>query len=204
MKAHNSHQPEGNYYDKYHSSNPIVRWMMKNFFAAFTELLQETEAVDSILEAGCGEGEVSDFLWKYYGGSCPIDAFDRSEKVIRQAAEKNADIRFFEGDIYDLARGGYSLVVCSEVLEHLEHPETALEKLVCAAEKYIIVSVPREPLWRVLNMLRGKYWRSLGNTPGHVRHWSSRSFVDFLQGCGAEVQQIKRPLPWTMVLLKKK
>ena len=24
-------QPEGNYYDKYHSTNPIVKWMMKGF-----------------------------------------------------------------------------------------------------------------------------------------------------------------------------
>ena len=36
--------------------------------------------------------------------------------------------------------------------------------------------MPREPLWRGLNMARGAYLKDLGNTPGHVNHWSKRSF----------------------------
>ena len=39
----------------------------------------------------------------------------------------------------------------------------------------LLVSVPREPLWRGLNMARGAYMRDLGNTPGHVNHWSKRA-----------------------------
>ena len=31
-------QPEGNYYDKYHSTNPIVKWMMKGFKDAISEV----------------------------------------------------------------------------------------------------------------------------------------------------------------------
>ena len=29
-------QPEGNYYDKYHSTNPIVKWMMKTSYEKST------------------------------------------------------------------------------------------------------------------------------------------------------------------------
>ena len=39
---------------------------------------------------------------------------------------------------------------------------------------HLLVSVPREPLWRALNVARGAYLRELGNTPGHVNHWSKR------------------------------
>lgn len=33
-------QPEGNYYDKYHSTNPIVKWMMKGFMNSIRELFR--------------------------------------------------------------------------------------------------------------------------------------------------------------------
>lgn len=103
-------QPEGNYYDKYHSTNPIVKWMMNKFFCDFKELLQQTEAVNAVLEAGCGEGEISSLLWEYFGKSCEIKAFDISEKIIQKAKNENTQIEFSVGNIYDLnARGGMSL-----------------------------------------------------------------------------------------------
>jgi hypothetical protein len=30
--------------------------------------------------------------------------------------------------------------------------------------------VPREPIWRIGNMARGRYLGDLGNTPGHIQH----------------------------------
>lgn len=199
-----NYQPEGNYYDKYHSTNPIVKWMMSNFFSDFKELLQQTGDVNTILEAGCGEGEISAFLWKYYGNACKIKAFDISEKVIGKAKKDNKEIDFSIENIYELdASGGYELVVCSEVLEHLEFPEKALEKLIKATNKYLILSVPREPIWRMLNILRGKYWKNLGNTPGHIQHWGSRSFIRFIKKSKMKIIQVKKPYPWTLVLLGK-
>lgn len=38
-------QPEGNYYDKYHSTNPIVKWMMKGFKDAISELLDSKRSI---------------------------------------------------------------------------------------------------------------------------------------------------------------
>ena len=43
---------------------------------------------------------------------------------------------------------------------------------------HALLSVPREPIWRMLNFLRGKYWSSGGNTPGHLQHWSRRGLFD--------------------------
>ena len=69
------------------------------------------------------------------------------------------------------------------------------------ARRHLLVSVPREPLWRALNVARGAYLRDLGNTPGHVNHWSKRSFAALLARHG-EVEQVRSPFPWTMLLVR--
>lgn len=203
-------QPEGNYFDKYNSSNILIKKMMMGFFDAYNELLTEVRlkrgeaGVKTILEAGCGEGEVTNYLYQKIDG-VRINAFDVSEKVIKRARErsKDCDIQFEVGSIYDIpVEQKYDLVVCSEVLEHLEEPEKALEQLKNATTEYIICSVPREPIWRILNMARGKYWKDMGNTPGHINHWSRKSFLSFLEKNGCEIVDVRNPLPWTVVLLK--
>lgn len=196
-------QPEGNYYDKYNTTNPIAKLLMKNFFIALEDLLNEVGNVNSVLEAGCGEGNVTNFLRQKLSKECTIDAFDVSQKVILEAKSQFKGINFSQGSIYNICSGQYDLVVCSEVLEHLEYPEKALKQLKNVTERYIILSVPREPIWRILNMLRGKYIRNLGNTVGHIQHWSLRSFTEFLEGNGMKILKVRKPLPWTMLLVQK-
>ena len=184
-------QPEGNYYDKYHSVNPIVKWMMKGFKDAIRELLDLVEKeFYQVCETGCGEGEITSFIKELYP-EAEIDAFDISEKVIAEAGERLKDINFYVGNIYTmevnkagedekhiLNKEKYDLVVCSEVLEHLEDPEQALRNIkgLCTENGFILLSVPKEPIWRICNMARGKYWKDFGNTPGHIQHWSKKKF----------------------------
>ncbi len=87
-----------------------------------------------------------------------------------------------------------------EVLEHVPEPEATVAEMARVASRWLLVSVPREPLWRGLNMARGAYWRSLGNTPGHVNHWSRRSFVAMLGRYGT-VAEVRSPFPWTAALV---
>jgi hypothetical protein len=92
--------------------------------------------------------------------------------------------------------------VCCEVLEHLPDPACALALLARLAQPYLIVSVPREPLWRVLNLACGRYWTDFGNTPGHLQHWSARGFLALLED-HVEVREVRTPLPWTMALCRR-
>jgi hypothetical protein len=87
------------------------------------------------------------------------------------------------------------------VLEHVPEPEATLAEMARVARRHLLVSVPREPLWRGLNMARGAYLRDLGNTPGHVNHWSKQSFVSLLARYGT-VEQARSPFPWTMLLVR--
>jgi Methyltransferase domain len=99
------------------------------------------------------------------------------------------------------AHDAAELIVCCEVMEHLPYPDEALAVVASLASPWAIVSVPREPLWRALNMARLKYLGSLGNTPGHLNHWSRRSLVRFLEA-KFEVVEVRAPLPWTMALCR--
>jgi hypothetical protein len=87
------------------------------------------------------------------------------------------------------------------VLEHVPDPEHTVAEMARVASRWLLVSVPREPLWRALNMARGAYLRDLGNTPGHLNHWSKRSFVSLLSRHG-EVVEARSPFPWTMLLVR--
>ena len=80
-------------------------------------------------------------------------------------------------------------------------PEQTLAEMARVTREHLLVSVPREPLWRALNLARGAYVRDLGNTPGHVNHWSRRSFLRLLSRHG-EVVEARSPFPWTMVLVR--
>lgn len=195
-------QPDGNYYDKYLSENKIVIKLMKGFFSDLDELLQKIE-FKKVIEAGCGEGNVTNHILSNY--DCKIRGFDIGEKAISKAKQSFPNIQFENQSIYKTKYQDetYDLVVCCEVLEHLENYVDALKELLRISKKYIIVSVPKEPVWRILNMCRLKYLSKLGNTPGHVNHWNRSEFIKLISKYG-EIIDVKNPLPWTMILLKKK
>jgi hypothetical protein len=71
------------------------------------------------------------------------------------------------------------------------------------AGSHLVLSVPNEPVWRVLNMVRGKYWTDWGNTPGHIQHWSREGFIRFVS-IYFQVTEIRTPLPWIMLLCQPK
>ncbi|TIU41514.1 MAG: class I SAM-dependent methyltransferase, partial [Mesorhizobium sp.] len=120
-----------------------------------------------------------------------------------QCTKRGLEPIFETRSLFDLTPevASAELVICCEVLEHIPDTEQALAILKSLAKPYLLVSVPREPVWRALNMARGKYIRSLGNTPGHIQHWSSASFINLL-GKSLEVVEVRKPLPWTMALCR--
>lgn len=192
----------GNTYDKYGSNNPIVKWMMKGFETTLSEFVTKASP-ESIHEIGCGEGY---WVLRWNEKGLLAKGCDFSHNVIdiakENAIKQGLSPSFFETrSIYDLdkAQDSADLVVCCEVLEHLDDPEAGLRALQKVAKKNLIVSVPQEPLWCALNLARGKYITSLGNTPGHIQHWSKRSFVELVSKY-FEVVEARSPLPWTMLL----
>ena len=193
----------GNVYDKYGTSNPVARRLMAGFMAQLDELVERTGASEAH-EVGCGEGELAIRLARRGIRMRGTDAFPQVlEEARRRSVAAGVEIDFEAAPVEELdpARDGAELILCCEVFEHLEDPERALDVLAGLAKPWLIASVPREPLWRALNLARFSYVGEMGNTPGHLNHWSRRDFVRFLTR-RFEVTEVRSPTPWTMVLCR--
>jgi 2-polyprenyl-3-methyl-5-hydroxy-6-metoxy-1,4-benzoquinol methylase len=205
----------GNTYDKYGSSNAVVRRLMARFERDLDELF-ELAAPSSLLDVGCGEG-VLVHRWAQRLAARDPDApprvvgIDLEEQSIQAGwAERqapNLEYRVMEaatsspqGDL-PFADAEFDLASAIEVLEHVPDPEHTVAEMARCAERHLLVSVPHEPLWRMLNMARGAYWPALGNTPGHLNHWSRGAFVKLLSRHG-QVLEVRSPFPWTMLLVR--
>jgi 2-polyprenyl-3-methyl-5-hydroxy-6-metoxy-1,4-benzoquinol methylase len=193
----------GNTYDKYGSTNPAVRRMMENFERTLDELWAKASP-SSILDVGCGEG-VLIHKWAQRLRDRRVVGIDLEDPAIQAEWAKrtapNLEYRIMKAENLPFSDGEFDLASAIEVLEHVPDPaHTVAEMARVARGGHLLVSVPREPLWRGLNMARGAYLKDLGNTPGHVNHWSKRAFVGLLSQHG-QVVAARSPFPWTMLLV---
>ena len=195
--------PTGNTFDKYGSTNPVVRRLMAGFQRTLDELFAEA-APESVLDVGCGEGVLTE-QWAEALGDGRVVGTDLDDPKLRAewATRRRPNLQFEAMPVQSLSfdDDAFDLVAATEVLEHLDHPEAAVAEMARVARRWLLVSVPHEPLWRALNMARGAYLRDLGNTPGHLNHWTRAAFVEML-GAHGQVVHTRSPFPWTMLLVR--
>ncbi len=189
--------------DKYRRQSFAARLLIDRFFAAVGRELRAA-APQSVLEVGCGEGFSTQRLAAMLGPAVSFAACDVEERLVAAARAQNPSVPITRESIYGLPRpdAQVELVLALEVLEHLEEPERALRELLRVSSRFVLLSVPREPLFRAANFLRGKYVKTLGNTPGHIQHWSAHGFARLIRQHAA-VRTVRTPFPWTLVLAEK-
>jgi ubiquinone/menaquinone biosynthesis C-methylase UbiE len=194
--------PTGNTFDKYGSSNPLVRRLMSGFEHCMFDMLDTAQPL-SIVDIGCGEGVLTELWAKRTPGK--VVGIDLDDPKLRTEWERrsrpNLEFRTGLGHELDYEDREFDMATAMEVLEHVPDPDAVLGEMARVSARWVLVSVPREPLWRVLNMARGTYLRQLGNTPGHLNHWSKRGFAQLLRRYG-EVVELRSPFPWTMALVR--
>ena len=185
---------------KYEETNPLSRYFVNGFYRALEDLIPAD--IDSIFEAGCGAGYSSEYITRMPHGAS-YAASDISADLIGLARQRLPGIDFAVESIYALQREDNSvdLAMALETFEHIEDPLAALRELKRVARKYIVLSVPREPLWCALNLARLKYVTRFGNTPGHINHWSKRGFIALVER-ELPVIRTRSPVPWTMILAR--
>jgi SAM-dependent methyltransferase len=193
----------GNTYDKYGSTNPVVRRLMATFERTLDELFVQADP-RSLLDVGCGEGVLVE-KWARRLRDRRVVGIDLDDPQLhaqwRQRTAPNLEYRVMKAENLPFTEDEFDVATAIEVLEHVPDPAHTVAEMARVAQRWLLVSVPREPLWRGLNMARGAYLRDLGNTPGHLNHWSKRSFVSLLARHG-EVVQARSPFPWTMLLVR--
>lgn len=195
--------PTGNTYDKYATTNPIEQRMMRGFFEALDRFLDRaaTEPPARILEIGVGEGIVSSRMVERFPDASVTGLDLPDQHLSAEWRARDLDCLFGDATNLPFADDTFDLVVAVEVFEHLPEPPAALDELARVCSGHLLASVPFEPIWRIGNMARGRYLRDLGNTPGHVNHWTSRGFRTLVSS-RFDVVDTANPMPWTMVLAR--
>lgn len=187
---------------KYESGGIGAR-LIDGFYASVRELIQPVlKNGDRVVEVGCGAGYSTERICRWLPSDVSLVASDIGDTLAAATVLRNPDIPVFRQSAYALAMGDASadIVVMMEVLEHLDEPKRALDELARVARRHVLISTPREPVWRAMNMCRGKYLARLGNTPGHVQHWSRAGLIRFASS-RFHVDAVRSPLPWTILLL---
>lgn len=190
-------------YLKHTSGNPIQRFLLNNFKNSLFGLVKSRKP-KRILDAGCGEGFILLDLMRNKIGQFH-EGVDNSADAIQLGKKMYPDLPIKLGDIYSLKYPDNSIdmLVCTEVLEHLDDPRRALAELRRVTGKYLAISVPNEPFFVMANFMRGQYLAHFGNHPEHINHWSLPGFRKFLQENGFKVLVTRAPFPWTLILAKK-
>lgn len=193
----------GNTYDKYNTTNPVAKRLQAGFERCLDELFAKA-APQSLLDVGCGEAHHT-YQWAQQLGDKRVVGIDLDDDTLKsfweQRTAPNLEYKILKAENMPFEDNEFDVATAIEVLEHVPDPEHTVAEMARVASGHLLVSVPREPMWRMLNMARGAYIKDLGNTPGHLNHWSKRSFVRLLSTHG-EVVEARSPFPWTMLLVR--
>ena len=167
---------------KYQSRNALQRRLIRRFVERLHALFVAANPVERVLEIGCGEGFLSGYLSERFPDKS-FTGVDLDPGKLAALGGLFGRIQTYQGSIYDLSflSGTYDLVVCAEILEHLQQPEVALAQIAALRPRRVIVTVPHEPWFQLSNLVRGKNLTRLGNDPEHVQHWGPRRLRALLE-----------------------
>ena len=162
-------------------THPIALYQCSTFryLQRLYALFRRTRA-RSVLEVGCGEGFVLDFLMKrqpeaHYTG---VDLSAGAVAMARRITAPGIDYACGHGARLPFASGTFDLVVLSEVLEHVPLPEPVLQEALRLSRGRVLISVPLEPYFQGLSNLLVRL--KLGRNPGHVNFWTAGRFRRWL------------------------
>ncbi len=119
------------------------RWRHKDY-RYINDIFYLRRLRGSLLDVGCGLGDGLAYL----KNKCPkVDRLictDFSNKAI-EACRNNpmlSGMSFFQHDVLNTLPEKYDNIICLQTLEHLHDPQTAMQNLVDAVKRMLIVGVP--------------------------------------------------------------
>lgn len=193
----------GNYYDKHGSKNPIEKYLLNRYKLILLKLINQL-SINRCYEVGSGEGYILQLLEDNFSFDLLIGSDIDFELMRDSKKSKNSTIRIInEADFLPFINQKIDLILACEVLEHLKNPNLFLRECVRLKAQYYIFTVPNEPLWRILNILRFKYLQDLGNTPGHLNHWTKQQFIKLVSSY-LDIIEVLYSQPWIFLLAKSK
>lgn len=188
---------------EYENPNPITQHLIEGFYKQLAQVLAAQDPIQSFFEVGCGVGQSTRRIHAMLKPGQTLTASDYDSRYVEKLNSLNFPVSISQESVYSLSHSDSSVdcLIMLEVLEHLDDVDQALKELTRVARRYVVVSVPHEPIWCCLNFMRGRYWKDRGNTPGHINHWNKTRFRNLLSGYG-QVKMLVSPLPWLMAMIE--
>ncbi len=190
-------------YRKHKTSSSLQRKLLNIFTDTLVEEVRKLNP-QSILDVGCGEGFTLERL-RTEGIGKKLEGVDYLDRAVELGMKEHPELTLKQGSIFDLKYkdNSFDVVICSEVLEHIENPAEGLKELVRVSKKYCILSVPNEPFFMGGNFIRGKNLSRFGNDIEHINHWTFWQFKKFV-GSELKINVVKYPVPWTLIVAEKR
>ena len=187
---------------KYTSRNPVQIYVLERFVAAAAREINRLRP-STILEFGTGEGFFLERLLQHGAQLQSVLGIDLRAEALSEARERCPACRFEEIDLltWNQEPQSFDMVIASEVLEHLGDPGRYLQRLVALTRGHLLLTVPQEPWFQIMNLMRGRDIRRLGNHPEHVNRWSLRAFKRFVAGY-AEIETAYTVFPFILVVAR--
>jgi 2-polyprenyl-3-methyl-5-hydroxy-6-metoxy-1,4-benzoquinol methylase len=135
----------------------------------------------TVIDVGCGTGQLVDAVVRKVGDVELAVGLDQARNAIKRARESFPSFEWRVGDIYDLdpeLDARFDLVLCTEVLEHVERPGDAVARLMRlrSPDGTVILTVPDG---------------AIDDWEGHVNFWTEEELNLFLAPFGsARVRRI--------------
>lgn len=167
---HNSVDARNSFYK---DSKKIKKYLAEkrlDFYEKTVQIIKANEiSLDAkdVADVGCGTGKLFVFIDKIFNVDKFI-GFDFSPEAINLSKTVFPKGEFYVYDIYQKNEHKFDFIFCTEVLEHLLHPEIALSNLLAMLKdnSHLLITVPN-----------GR----IDNFNGHIQFWSPESWEVFIE-----------------------
>ncbi len=147
-------------------------------------------AHNKIVDVGCGEGITLEKLIKIYPDKniTGIDIMPENVEICRQH-----NLPVSRGSVYDLKLEDASVDLCilSEVIEHLDHVEPALEntRRILKSGGDLIIVFPNDRMFKITRLLFLKFKEAFADV-GHVHQFTPKTIKELLIKKGFAISRI--------------
>jgi len=188
---------------KHKTKNPLKKYFINKFNNKIYDIVKSIN-FGNMIDVWCWEWFLLKKLkpllyWK------KVIWIDYEATAVEHAKSQNNEIEFFQWDVTKLnyQKDQFDLVICLEVLEHLENPNVWLQELLRVGNKHLILSVPNEPVFTIMRFLSLNNFFQLGKHPEHLNLWNAKSFEIFIRSNFDGKLTIYKSNPWIIAVLEK-
>lgn len=151
--------------------------------------LLEGEKIKSILDVGCGEGNLLIELKKK---RLNVQGIDISEEALEKAKQRKLNVKKADLDKgLPLNANSFDAVITVSVLQHLFEPQKLINEMQKVSKKLVIINVPNHFYWKYrIKYLFGKHPDTLKSEHSHIRIFSRSKIIEMIKKSSLKIEKV--------------